>query len=371
MAKIAIIGDIHLNPKSINTTIKNKVVAGQKAFLASLPAELKSRGIDTVLFAGDVFDNRNFCTNDTMNYALTLFGETFKDFNVHIISGNHDMLYEDVPDVCWLKALSSLPNVTTYIDSIGKLDLLGKTWYMVPWVFPRDFENVNEWLLKMSKKTKAVHDNTVIFGHFDMYGMLMEAGQIAESGFDPSKFFAAAKYVFSGHYHCKSETEEKGNRIIYVGSPYHLSFAHVETDCGYYIVDDEMNIEFVENTMCPRFMDVDDEHLDNLGDLSGMFVRYYTLNTRNTDEAMLRKKKLEAANPIFIKNIPYGEAVGGIENAKKLDDDEAKKILSTDSFGLAAMYMDKNSAELPTLHSGVDAREEVLRYLHEYTLKSK
>ena len=371
MAKIAIIGDIHLNPKSINTTIKNRVVAGQKEFLRTLPEELKNRGIDTVLFTGDVFDNRNFCTNDTMNYAIKLFGETYRDLNVHIIAGNHDMLYEDRGDVCWLNALKALPNVTTYIDTIGKIELIGKTWYMVPWVFPQDAQKVNDWLVKLSKKPKEVHDNTVILGHFDMYGMLMEAGQTSVAGFEPSKFFGAAKHVFSGHYHCRSEVEEKGNRIIYVGSPYQLSFAHVNTDCGYYTVDDQMNIEFIENKECPRFCDVEDDHIDNFDDLSNYFVRYYTLNTRNIDENLALKHKLEKLNPIYVKVIPYGVETGGIEAAKKLDDEEAKKILSTDSFGLASMYMDKNSEELPKLFSGVDPKEEVLRYLHEYSMKTK
>lgn len=43
--------------------------------------------------------------------------------------------------------------------------------------------------MECSSRTK---DKTVLFGHFDMLGMLMEAGQKSEVGMNPNKFL---KYI--------------------------------------------------------------------------------------------------------------------------------------------------------------------------------
>jgi DNA repair exonuclease SbcCD nuclease subunit len=224
----------------------------------------------------------------------------------------------------------------------------------------------NEWLAKMAKKPKAERDKTVILGHFDMMGVLMDAGQISEAGLEPEKFMKAAKYTFSGHYHCRSDHENRGNRVVYLGTPFQLTFAHVNTDCGIYLFDDEMNLEFIENTESPRFMDCDDEHLDGLGDISNYFVRYMARTGRNADESSELKKKLESYGPLYIKMVPYGGEAGTLDDAKAVDDEEAKKIMESDTIGLATMYMDRYADLLPQFEDGTDSREMITGLLKKY-----
>jgi len=368
---IGLVGDLHLGPKCERSGIKEHVVAGQAVLHQQMIADFRSRGIKTVLFSGDIFTIHAFMTIEVMAYAIKLFRDDMKDFDIHIIAGNHDYLYENKQSLSSLQLLELLPNVHVYREGVEKLELLGKTWYMVPWIFPDKMEAMNEWLAKLARKPKAAKANTVLFGHFDIMGCLMEAGQISEVGLPADKFYKAANYVFSGHYHCRSYNKGKDpdSSILYMGTPYHLSFAHVDTTCGYYVVNDDMSIEFVENTASPKFIDVDDEHLEGLGDLTNCFVRYYHRNDRPHDDSSARKRKLMEYKPLYVKNVPYGGDVSSIEEAKRLDDEEARQLLKMDSLSMAAMYMDRYPEKLPTLWSGEDPKQKILDVLATYGRK--
>lgn len=366
--QIGIVGDLHLGPKCQKTPIKDAVVAGEKALHKMMIEDFRSRGIKTVLFSGDVFTVHAFMTIDVMAYAIQLFRDEMRDFDIHVIAGNHDYVYENRDSLTSLQLLELLPNVHVYRTSIVPLELLGKKWYMVPWIFPDKMEATSEWLSKLARQSKAKRENTVLFGHFDIMDMLMEAGQISSEGLPPEKFYKAACHTFSGHYHCRSYNKGKDadSSILYMGTPYHLSFAHVGTDCGYYILDDKMDIEFVENKVSPRFIDVDDEHLEGLGDLSNCIVRYFSLNGRNFDEAVARKKVLMDAHPIYVNTVCYGGAAGGIDDARRVDDEEARKLLGADNLTMASMYMDKYPEQLPTFWSGEDPKKKIMQILSTY-----
>ena len=365
---IGIVGDLHLGPKCEQNTIKEHVVSWYPKLHQAMLDDFRARGIKTILLSGDVFTIRPFMTIEVMTYAIHLFRDMMRDFDVHVIAGNHDYLYENKESLSSLALLELLPNVHVYRSGIEKLELNGLTWYMVPWIFPDKLPAFSDWLSALAKKPKAVREKTVLFGHFDIMDCLMEGGRISDVGLPPEKFYKAATRVISGHYHCKSLNKGKdpNSYIMYLGTPYQLSFAHVGTKCGYYVMDDDGQVEFVENTMSPRFVDVDDEHLDGLGDLSNCFVRYCFLNSRAVDDSCERKKKLNAANPLYVKPVPYGGEVSTVDEARRLDDEETRRILGSDSISMAAMYMDRYPESLPTFWSGEDPKEKILGILATY-----
>lgn len=371
MEQIALIGDIHLNPKCENPTVLNNVVEGQKTFLRRLAADLKERGIKTAVFAGDIFSNHRYVSVEAINEAITFFGTLMKDVTCYVIAGNHDMLYDDSTSVSSVSMLGLLPNVNVFTDRVGKAVIDGKNWYFVPWIVPSKMEGMLEWLSKQAVSGNS--ENNVIVGHFEIYGALMEAGQRAESGFDVNKFYRAARHTFSGHYHCRSRMEEggdTGHHVTYLGSPYHLSFAHVGTDCGYFIMTGD-EVEFVENTESPRFIDVvDTEVTEDMADLGSVFVRYFASNDRTNEEAMKLRLELEKAGPLLIKTVPYGNGMDTtVEEQRIADDEETRRILSSDSLGMADLYMEKNPDILPELHSGEDPKAKIRAFLLEYTEK--
>jgi hypothetical protein len=125
----------------------------------------------------------------------------------------------------------------------------------------------------------------------------------------------------------------------------------------------------VENTWSPRFVDADDEHLEGLGDLSNRFVRYFCRNDRPYDDASARKAKLMEAKPLFVKTVYYGGEAETIEEARRVDDEEARKLLSADTITMAEMYMDKYPETLPSFWSKEDPKRKILGILATYGTK--
>lgn len=365
---VAVIGDLHFAPKCESAAIREHVVEGQIKFLSGMASRLRESGVTTAIFAGDVFTNHELISSDAMEFALKFFGEMLSGIDVHIIAGNHDLLYENSSEITSIRPLGLLPNVTIYVESVGHLSMAGHDWYLVPWVTPAKLVATETWLAKLASDGLA--NTNVIVGHFDMRGALMEARQISECGFEPANFHKAAANVFSGHYHCPSVMESKGNIIRYVGSPYHLSFAHVGTSCGYYLVDpDTMECEYIENTESPRFESCIDTDIDSLGDMNGKFLRLFMKNGRSHDESAMIKLKAEGCNPICIKYIPYGDDIIPTDDVHVIDDEESRRIMSTDSLGMAEMYMDRYPEDLPELSTGEDAKNAILKFLNEYDNK--
>ena len=83
------------------------------------------------------------------------------------------------------------------------------------------------------------------------------------------------------------------------------------------------------------------------------------------------KAKLVERNPIYIDQYYYGDD-GTImsDDGKKIDEEEAKRILSADSLGMASMYMDRHPEILPDLcNPETDPKTKILEMLREYDAK--
>ena len=368
---IAVVGDLHLGPKCENASIRSRLVTSQESYLMSLPEKWKSMGIDTVVFAGDVFTTRTAIAVETMEFALKFFGDALKEFEVYLIAGNHDLPYENSSAMTSLRPLGLLPNVHLFVDTVGKAKLAGHTWYFLPWVIPEKFGEVGAWFSKLAKKPRETVDNTVIVGHLDIFGALMEAGQLSQAGFEASQVSAAAGTVFSGHYHCRSRIEGDLGTITYLGSPYHLSFAHVGTDCGYSLFMSDGTVKFIENTECPRFVDCVDDDLESgePDNIQGNFVRFFLKDGRQFADCAILKAKLEELGPLHIKTVPYG-ADDDVGEVRVADDEETRRLLNSDQLGMAEIYLDKYPEKLPKLASGEDPKKKILQFLKEYGEKS-
>lgn len=370
--KIGIVGDLHYGFTTTKAPITNAVTKGQHAIVEAMIADFESRGIDTVVFTGDIFDNRRFIASDVMDKAYRLFKERLAKFTCYVIAGNHDMLYDNSSDVCQIRFIENLPNVHVYIDTVGVTTIGSKKWYFVPWIQEDKIDGVNKWLVKMSRGNI---DDNIIVGHFDMIGAQMEAKTVSTAGFDPKRFLNAAKLTISGHYHCRSVIGDDYSTICYVGTPFQKTFGHVGVPAGYHIYDDLTGaLEFVENTISPNFVDIVDTELgpDFDRDMSNCIVRYSTDKNRSYDEAATLKGYLVDKKPIYIETVYYGEdqAEDGEADTPQTEE-EARQLMTTDSVGMAKLYLEKHPEILPELSTGADAKEVALEYLKEYNAKIK
>ena len=374
--KFAIVGDLHLGATNKKSPIGNAFVKGQHAYIDQMISEWKEADVTHVVFLGDIFDNERFIATDVMDYALRLFRDKLADFKVIVIAGNHDMRYTNTSEVCSVSFLDLIPHVTVYDAKIGVEHFFGREWIFVPWILQDNMDKVNKWLVKLSRSGV---EKRVILGHFDIIGAAMGAGNISQNGFDSKRLLNAASLTFSGHYHVGSEMNSDESTIIYTGTPYHMTFSHVGSTPGYYIVDDEgcaedgpLNLEFRENKLSPRFIDVKDVDIDAQPvDLSNCVVRLFSDKACSMEQYAEVKTKLVERNPIYIDQYYYGDD-GTIvsEDGEVIDEEEAKRILSSDSLGMASMYMDKHPDILPVLNDqNVDAKSKIIEMLREYDAK--
>lgn len=304
MGKLAIVGDIHLGKVSSDQTRRDAIERGQDRFFEWLAEDLRRKGINTILFTGDIFDHRTQINIRTMCKVKETFARTLGQFDIYVVQGNHDLYYKNSYDYTALKLISDLPNVTVVERSVKKIELLGLEWYFVPWIIEENEAKFREWLSQLAARPKEQIDNTVIFGHFELDGVCMEGNTYAKHGMDMSYLLKAARLTLSGHYHGKSYASSGDNELIYVGSPYQLTFVNSGEEHGYYTLDSDLGYEFFENPVSPVFINIRDMS-DIPSDLSNAFVNVYYDSDMSSESYAELKSAIDSKNPITREFIPY------------------------------------------------------------------
>lgn len=375
---LGLVGDIHIGTVMYNNGILTEHHNAKRAeFFDAMLADFKERGVDTILFAGDVFDCRGLLGVQDIHYAIDLFANKMKDFHVITIVGNHDMLYENSDTIHSLEMLKYIPNVDVVDEPTCYKFFDDSEWYLFPWLGTD--ENVNNALelMKSVGGTQEQRARNVFFGHFNIIGIPMESGQISKSGFDPTEITKYCHEVISGHYHCKSARKIGNSSIIYLGSPYHLSFAHVGSIPGYYTCNEKNKLTFIENTIGERFIDVNDfDDLDSLPNLENCAVRYLSSNEKSPEEARELQLKVQMKNPLYVKRGYYGEVKSNDDKeveAEKIELPTAnmsleavKKLTTLTQVQMADVYMEDNADDIPILSTGESARNTVLNLIQKY-----
>jgi DNA repair exonuclease SbcCD nuclease subunit len=187
---------------------------------------LEQYGIDTVIHMGDAFDSRKSIDYQSLEWAKRVVFEPLKNYEVHMIVGNHDSYYKNTNNINSPQLLlKDYPNIRTYSSpteiKVGNLDVL-----LLPWIC---MEN-EEQSMKMIKKTKA----KVAMGHLELHGFRVNSQIIMEHGLE-ANLFSNFKKVFSGHYHTRSNN---GN-VFYTGNPYEIYWTDVNDTRGFTIFDTE------------------------------------------------------------------------------------------------------------------------------------
>ena len=203
--------------------------------------------INNIIHLGDFFHDRKVLNTKTQAVAHEI-GELFKDFNFWLILGNHDCYYKDKlhPNVS-----EFLKNYFTVIDKVTGVDIKGSEIILSPWsLIPRGFRG------------------GYCFGHFEFTGFPMNNSYICERGTALQEIAANDfDHIYSGHFH----TPSTKNNVTYLGSPYQLTFADINSDRGYYIWEDG-NLEFIKFRYAPEFKIVMTDNLDS-GEIATNIVK--------------------------------------------------------------------------------------------------
>lgn len=238
--KIALISDLHFGIKSNDLKFQKSQIS---FFEKQLVEELKLRDIKNIFVLGDIFDTRQSINVQTSNVVLKLFKDIFKDFNISMIVGNHDLYYTNTTDVNSLKLLNLLPNVTVY-EQQTTIDIDGHAVTFMPWI--TDY------------KTVKFEPSEYCFAHMDIIGFMMDKYNMCNNGISIKKLIENFKHVYSGHFHTRSMKMIGNCDIQYIGSPYQLTRIDAGQDRGCTILDLDTNkTELIINENSIRYVKIE------------------------------------------------------------------------------------------------------------------
>ena len=230
--KIALITDQHLDGRKGSLAFWN---FWQKFYDEIFFPTLEKEGITTVIDLGDTFDSRKSMDYNTFNRIKENYFERLKEYEVHMILGNHCTYYKNTNRINSPELLlENYKNISIYVNP-KELTFGSKSFLMMPWINSGNREQALEFI----KETNA----DIMCGHLECDGFEVTPGMHFEGGFKVSDF-KNFKRVWSGHFHHKSK---RGN-VQYLGNPYQMFWNDYKDTRGFHIYDTETDrLRFVEN----------------------------------------------------------------------------------------------------------------------------
>ena len=221
--KVAIITDTHYGARKGSKFLHDYFELFYKNVF--FPA-LKEHGVETVIHMGDAFDSRKSIDYQSLEWAKRVVFDPLKEYDVHMIIGNHDTYYKNTNDVNSPDLLLQIySNVKTYSKAtevnIGGLDIL-----FLPWINQENEDETYQLIQKTSCKCAM--------GHLELQGFRVNRQIIMEHGTD-GKLFENFTRVYSGHYHTRSDD----GKVFYLGNPYEMYWTDVNDPRGFHIFDTE------------------------------------------------------------------------------------------------------------------------------------
>ena len=233
--KCIIVTDTHLGYKAASDDYHNITIN----LFDKIIDYAKGLEITTLIHGGDFFDSRKSISVKSIPIAyydiMDKLSSTFE--NIYLLVGNHDTYYKNKIDPTSLDIFKEYNNIY-----IVKEPLKVGNIHLQPWLVD-DFEPMN---------TKYC------IGHFEINSIpINKIGTEYNKGL-PVSLFKDYDKVMSGHFHTKSLT----NNIVYLGSPYHMTF-NDDGPRGFYLFDDNTgDLTFIEFTEYPKFIAFNFDKID-------------------------------------------------------------------------------------------------------------
>jgi DNA repair exonuclease SbcCD nuclease subunit len=216
--KVAILTDTHFGARKGSKYLHDYFELFYKNIF--FPA-LKEHKVDAVIHMGDAFDSRKSIDYQSLEWAKRVVFEPLKNYDVHMIVGNHDCYYKNTNSVNSPSLLlQTYPNISAYSSpqtiKVGGLDIM-----MVPWICSENYDET----IKQIKKSKA----KIAMGHLELQGFRVNRNLVMEEHGMDAKIFDKFDKVFSGHYHTRSDN----GKIFYLGNTYEMYWNDVNDTRGF------------------------------------------------------------------------------------------------------------------------------------------
>jgi DNA repair exonuclease SbcCD nuclease subunit len=222
--KVAILTDTHYGARKGSKYLHDHFELFYKNIF--FPA-LKEHNVEAIIHMGDAFDSRKSIDYQSLEWAKRVVFEPLKNYEVHMIVGNHDCYYKNTNSVNSPSLLlQTYPNISAYSSpqtiKVGGLDIM-----MVPWICSENYDET----IKQIKKSKA----KIAMGHLELQGFRVNRNLVMEEHGMDAKIFDKFDKVFSGHYHTRSDN----GKIFYLGNTYEMYWNDVNDTRGFHIFDTE------------------------------------------------------------------------------------------------------------------------------------
>lgn len=295
MSKILFFSDIHIHSH------KNSLQRLQDCLdvLRWVFQTARDRGIKEVVFLGDLFHDRQKIQVIAYHNAFDIFWE-YRDLNVYLLLGNHDLWFYDKWDISSVTPLMGLPNVDVISKPCTKeigstsIDFLPFTHDPISNI-KTDFKNkskilcahlaVDDAILNKLHNTKS---EVSIENEKDVIKVTKD-------------IFDGWQKVFLGHYHCAQKLDSV---VEYIGSPLELSFNEAFQEKHVIILDtDTFEQKYVVNDFSPKHLIIRSNEI-NTSDLANNFVQIQVEDVESVKILDIRQTILES---VKVKSLEFKE----------------------------------------------------------------
>ena len=320
--KIALITNQHLDGRKGSLAFWNYF---QKFYDGIFFPTLEKEGIRTIIDLGDTFDNRKSMDYNTFNRVDTNYFQRLKDYEVHMILGNHCTYYKNTNKINSPELLlEKYRNIRIYSEP-KEILLGGKVFLMMPWINSGNKEEC----LRLIANSEA----DIMCGHLECDGFEVTPGMKFEGGFKVSQF-KNFKRVWSGHFHHKS----KNGNVQYLGNPYQMFWNDYKDRRGFHIYDTESDrLKFVENPF--EIFDkifYDDTSVDyNKQDVSGYKDKYIKIVIDEKRDYQMFETLVDRLYNVGVHDVKV------VENLVGEDDKTDIEISAKDTLTLLNEYIDE------------------------------
>lgn len=294
-----LIGDIHLGIHNLKED-KWLDISNEYFYSFFIPIlEKRWKKGDKIFILGDLFDNRNYLTLSTISFALDLFTEfEKKEFDIVIISGNHDLKNNWDAEHSSLRILEKYSNVEIIKDPII-YNYANKKIGLLPW-------NKHSEQLKMIKLWTNKVD--YLFTHSDLRGAKTGIKNVLNTGNNIADFIGMPK-VYGSHIHLRQKMEN----FTFLGSPFHMDRNDKGNKKGLTILNFDNNTEeFIPNDISPEYKTINITKEEDIIKLENIilseknnFVDITINNSLVTNSKSIKRKIEELTKNNSIEKIDY------------------------------------------------------------------
>jgi len=292
-------------------------------------SEAVKRKIKYVIFAGDLFHDRNKINIYAYDSTYSILSKYAKDVKSYFILGNHDMYYRTSRQISSVKPFSEIVEV---VSEPKKISIEGRTFDLLPYT-ENPVKEIND---NFSKKSD------ILVGHLALQGAVLNAlrGTRYESDSleeriteTPLECLSGYQRAFLGHFHARQKINAT---VEYLGSPLQLSFGEAMCEKGFTILNlKTLETEFVENNFTPKYFILPADADFSQYDLKGSYVR---LVSSGISEMSVVDVKNEMNAKYDLRNI---EIINENDTKSNLQVSESfKDDFSTSIYSQIASYVD-------------------------------